>query len=98
MAAMFASQSYCEVQMENICKPLGFPLPCCVKDKANTQYLNESLNECMSVTVATNLCFNRDQMKKLWWIRVGPAQFSTSTMRRKSWKVSPAVTCAEGNQ
>lgn len=28
-------------------------------------------------------------MRKLWWIRVGPAQFSTFTMRKKSWKVSP---------
>ena len=70
MVAMFASQSYCEVQIEYICTPLGFTLQCCIKGKANTQYLNESLNECMSITVATNLCFNRDQMKKLWWIRV----------------------------
>ena len=48
---MFASQSYCEVQMENICKPLGFPLQCCIKGKAHTQYLNESLNECMRTYV-----------------------------------------------
>ncbi|KAB0360215.1 hypothetical protein FD754_004371 [Muntiacus muntjak] len=24
---------YCEVQIENICKPLGFPLQCCIKGK-----------------------------------------------------------------
>jgi len=28
-----------------------------------------------------------DQMKRLWWIRVGPVQFSTFTMRKRSWKV-----------
>jgi len=31
--------------------------------------------------------FLQDQMKRLWWIRVGPVQFSTFTMRKRSWKV-----------
>lgn len=65
--------------------------------ESDTWYLTECLNECVGITMTTYLCFHRDQMKKLWWIRVGPAQFSTFTMRKKSWKVRTAVPCDGGN-
>ena len=41
MAAMFASQRYCEIEIKNICKPLGFPPQCCIKGVAYTRYLSE---------------------------------------------------------
>ncbi|XP_069902635.1 electroneutral sodium bicarbonate exchanger 1 isoform X7 [Globicephala melas] len=40
-----------------------------------------------SIPLHSQLSSSGDQMKKLWWIRVGPVQFSTSTMRKKSWKI-----------
>lgn len=63
-----------------------------------TWCLTDCLNECVGTTMTTRLYFVRDQMKKLWWIRVGPVQFSTFTMRKKSWKVRTAVLGKGGDE
>lgn len=93
MAAIFASESYCEFQIKNMHKPLCLFPQALHKGSGYTRYLTECLDEYRGITITTYLCFNRDQMKKLWWIRVGPVQFSTFTMRKKSWKVRTAILC-----
>lgn len=92
MATIFVPQSYCEIQNLKIYKPLCFSSKCCIKSLTHGN-LTEHLNECVGITMTTYLRFHRDQMKKLWWIRVGPAQFSTFTMRKKSWKVRTVGPC-----
>lgn len=82
-----------EVQIKNVRRPLCISSKCCIKGLAYARYLTECLNECRGVTIITYLCFTRDQMKKLWWIRAGPVRFSIFTMRKKNWKVRIAVLC-----